>query len=79
MNEVRYGKENGDAMNENKSRERFLGFLNDEIDRRAPPSDHAILKAFAIEVLGGVDFEDMRTRNPADVFGTIYYAWQYFA
>ena len=64
-------------MNDNRSRERFLGFLGEEIERRAPGDEQAVLKAFAAEVIGAMDFEDVRDRRPADVCATILHAWQY--
>ncbi len=64
-------------MSDSKSKERFLGFLEEEIDRRSPGKDHPVLKGFAAEVLAGMDFEDVRERKPVDVYGTIHYAWQY--
>ena len=64
-------------MNDSRSKERFLGFLNEEIHRRAPGPDGPVLKAFAAEVIGAMDFEDVRDRRPADVCATILYAWQY--
>ncbi len=64
-------------MNDSRSKERFLGFLNEEIHRRAPQGEAAVLKAFAAEVIGAMDFEDVRDRRPADVCATILYAWRY--
>ena len=64
-------------MNDSRSKERFLGFLNEEIHRRAPGADGPVLKAFAAEVIGAIDFEDVRDRRPADVCATILHAWQY--
>jgi glutamate dehydrogenase len=64
-------------MNDSTSRERYLQFLAEEIDRRAPEKQAGTLKAFAAEVLAGVDFEDLRDRDPADLYGTIFYAWQF--
>ena len=64
-------------MNDSRSKERFLGFLNEEIDRRAPGVEEPVLKAFAAEVIGTMDFEDIRDRRPAEVWATIHYAWQY--
>ncbi|MBP6381096.1 MAG: NAD-glutamate dehydrogenase, partial [Pseudomonadales bacterium] len=64
-------------MNDSRSKERFLGFLNEEIHRRAPQGEAAVLKAFAAEVIGAMDFEDVRDRRPADVWASIHYAWRY--
>ncbi len=64
-------------MNDSRSRERFLGFLGEEIERRAPGDEQTVLKAFAAEVIAAMDFEDVRDRRPADVCATILHAWQY--
>src|SRR5262245_26291899 len=62
-------------MNDSKSRERLLGFITSEIDRRSGGREQPMLKAFAAEVLRGMDFEDLRERKPADVCGTIMWVW----
>ncbi len=64
-------------MNDSRGKERFLGFLNEEIGRFAPGRDEQVLKAFAAEVIGAMDFEDVRERRPAEVWATIHHAWRY--
>jgi glutamate dehydrogenase len=64
-------------MNDTRSKERYLGFITGEIDRRAGGREQPVLKAFAAEVLRGMDFEDLRDRNPADVCGTITWVWDF--
>ena len=64
-------------MNDSRGKERFLGFLNEEIGRFAPGRDEPVLKAFAAEVIGAMDFEDIRERRPAEVWATIHHAWRH--
>ncbi|MFM7273802.1 MAG: hypothetical protein ACKO4A_08095, partial [Gammaproteobacteria bacterium] len=62
-------------MSDHDSRERFLALLLEELDRRLGGRDPAALRAFATEVLAGMDSEDLRGRRPADVFGAIACVW----
>ncbi|HNC69429.1 MAG TPA: NAD-glutamate dehydrogenase, partial [Pseudomonadales bacterium] len=64
-------------MNDSAGRERFLVSIDELIDRSATVNGVASLKAFAAEVIGNIDFEDIRDRNPQDVFAAIDYAWRY--
>ncbi len=60
-------------MSDNGSRDRFLALVEAEIGRRGS----AVPRAFAAEVIGTIDFEDIRDRRPADVCATIEHAWRW--
>jgi glutamate dehydrogenase len=62
-------------MSDHDSKERFLPLLLEEVDRRIGDRNPAALKAFATDVLDGMDVEDLRGRQPADVFGAIACVW----
>jgi len=64
-------------MSDGRSKERFLGLLNEEIARQFPGAGEPVLKAFAAEVLDAMDFEDVRERRPAEVCAAIHCAWRH--
>ena len=64
-------------MTDPDGRERFLDLIEGEIDRRVASTEVVMLKAFTREVMGAIDFEDIRDRQPNEVFAAIDHAWRY--
>ncbi len=64
-------------MTDSASKDRYLGLLLREFDRHHASHDPAALRAFAADVLDGMDIEDLEARRPSDVRAVICFVWQY--
>ena len=63
-------------MIDSRSRERFEKMLREHIQRRAPEHVQGSLIALAQQLCAGVDIEELRERDPSELYAMVFFAWQ---